>query len=71
MNVHLKGIMNDDVNQEKAELSRREAKLVQRYDTYMEEYKQQKIQPMDAAKCCDEVLINELRRRGFTVKKEG
>lgn len=71
MNVYLKGILDDDVAQKKAELSEKEAKLVERYNVYMEEFRRQKIQPMDAAKCCDEVLINELIKRGFKVEKEG
>ncbi len=68
-NIHFKGLMNDDIEQTKAELSKKEVKLAQRYNTYMEEYDRQKIQPMDAAKCCDEVLINELVKRGFKVEK--
>lgn len=68
-NIHFKGLMDDDIEQTKAELSKKEVKLAQRYNAYMEEYDRQKIQPMDAAKCCDEVLINELTKRGFKVEK--
>lgn len=68
-NLHLKGLMDDDIEQTKAELSRKEVILAQRYNTYMEELKRQKIQPMDAANCCDEVLINELVKRGYVVEK--
>ncbi len=71
MNVHFKGIMDDDVAQGKAELSKKEVKLVERYNVHMEEFERRRIQPMDAANCCDEVLINELRKRGFRVEKEG
>lgn len=68
-NLHYKGLMDDDIAQTKAELSRKEVRLAERYSAYMEEFERKHIQPMDAAKCCDEVLINELVKRGFKVKK--
>ncbi|RKI90478.1 hypothetical protein D7V94_13705 [Parablautia intestinalis] len=67
--LHFKGLMDDDIAQTKAELSRKEVRLAQRYNTYMEDIERQVIQPMDASNCCDEVLINELVKRGFKVEK--
>lgn len=69
MNARLKGIMDDDIEQQKVQLEEKEGKYIQRYCIYIEEYDCKKIQPMDAARCCDEVLINELARRGYKVEK--
>lgn len=54
----------------KVQLEKREYLFLERYKNHMEEFEREKTQPRDAAKCCDEVLINELVKRGFKVEKE-
>lgn len=66
---HKPGLWSEQVAEDKVNLEKRELRYMERYKTHMEEYERKVFQPMDAAECCDEVLINELVKRGFKVER--
>lgn len=63
------GLWSENVNAGKVDLERQEYLYIERHKTVMDEIERRDIQPIDAAGCCDEVLINELIKRGFKVER--
>lgn len=63
------GLWSEQIAECKLYLERQEYLYVERYKTYMDEFERKHKQPIDVAECCDEVLINELVKRGFKVER--
>lgn len=70
MNHYFSELFTNKIEACKVELEKNEYLFMERFKTYMEEDDRKNSQPRAAAKCCDEVLINELVKRGFKVEKE-
>lgn len=63
------GLWEEEVNASKVTLEREERLYLERYKTHIEQYEREKNRVMDVDECCDEVLINELAKRGFKVER--
>lgn len=64
------GVFEEEIHACKVELEKKEYSFFERYKTYMEEFERKHIHQLDAQEMCDEVLIQELKKRGFKVERE-